>query len=1670
MTMKTKLAFCLCLLAFCFTVSAQTEKPLRVFIRAGVKTHGPGAHDGPRFLADWPPMLRARGMVVDGAIGFPTGAQLDATDVMVMYTAEGGTITPDQRAELDKFLKRGGGLVVIHDSVCGTDPQWFKTVIGGAWEHGHSKWYEGKVGLYFVDHDHPITRGLSNFEFDDEIYWDLHMMPEARVLATSFHSVFNIAPQMWVYEKDNYRAFVCVPGHNYTSFNLPHFRALILRGIAWAGKLPADRFVNAEELASLAYPEGGPTAPAKAAEKIVVHPEFKINLVAAEPLIEKPISLDWDASGRLWVAETVEYPNGRRINPADDAIAVWRQRDPQNFHGEFENRPARDRISILEDTNGDGVMDKKTVFFDGLELVTSLVLYRDGVIVSQAPDIYWLRDTHGAGKADQKVVLYTGFGTMDAHAVISNLRWGMDGWIYATVGYSRGDIWSGDHKKHFGKITDGVIRFRPDGSAIEEVCAKGSNTWGMDFAWDDELFFSQANGNHVDHVVMPEAALARGRVGSTPSYKVIEDHNRSFPILQSKEQAYLQIDNVGGFTAASGACLYTGGAWPEKYNYSYFVAEPTVNLVHQDFITPDGVSYVARKEREEEFVAGTDLWFRPIHQRVGPDGALYILDFYNQAVVHNDTRGPKHGANNAAVRPDRDHYFGRIWRVQHKDAKTLPVVRLGSGVPRRIEAAFTHPNGWVRMTALRLLIEEGGAGQVGTLEKLTTATNQPTYGRLTALWALHDVGKLSRRHLLLAINDADPVIRKNALRMVAESGQPTDPDFQKAVRARIHDDNPRARLQALIALGVLPTDPGTARALVEAYPDLKDPWLESAVVGAAAQAPLAYLEAAFASPTPDALKSLVTPLATQIAAQPDPELAARAVVLIASRPAGTDDLKAIVLENLARSANPGVAPKWTPELQGAFRALLASPRESLAALPLAARWDQSAALAPEIKERLAQIMAQLTADGQPDAERERVAAAMLGARQLSADIVPAIVRLLGGGRSLALQRRIVEMLGALPDAGIGAQLVARYPQLPPETQAVAFTQLLRRTEWSMALLQAIESHAIDLATLGPVSIHQLRANDNPDVAARANRIIDQLRGPAIKAKDDLLAKFTPAVVQPGDAAHGKQMFLQNCAVCHRFRGEGKDLAPDLTGMGAHGPAELLIHVLDPNRFVEANYYAYSVETKDGQNFDGIVARDNRNGVVLRNAAGDTEIKREDIKSMRSTGLSLMPEGFEALGGENLRDILAFLCAGENKYRLLDLSQASTVDSSKGIYRRRELVNDTLKFRRFGLVKVGDVPFEILSPTKTPTGRNLVVLKGGMELGKTHPQRVEIKTNVKAAKLHFLGGVGGWAWPCCGDQKNENLPVAKVTVHFADNQEEELVFRNGVEFADFNCHDDVPGSQPAGDLVASGQVRWFTKALKHAGTVDRLTLESYDNAVAPTFVAITAETGDAGNAGDVVSIQADSGAIKALIVGGGTSHDFNRWFNEKDVATLQEVGHADVHYTDKPGEVEPSLKGLDVLYLSTNQAMKDPALRQGIFDFANAGHGLLLVHPALWYNWNDWPEYNRTLVGGGAHGHDKFGEFEVTVNEPGNPLMAGVPGTFRISDELYHFEPDAQGSAIHVLATGKNLETGKTWPVVWVTEHPKARIVCITLGHDGKAHDLPAYQAILKNSLRWAARK
>jgi type 1 glutamine amidotransferase len=253
-----KTLICPLVLAVVTACPALADEPLRIFIRAGVKTHGPGAHDHPRFLEDWRKLLNERGAKADGALEFPDAEQLDNADVIVFYAANAGNVNPEQRKLLEAFRARGGGLVFIHDAVCGDDAHWFKGVTGGAWEHGHSKWYEGPISLNFTDAEHPVTAGAVDFKMDDEIYWNLHMAPGAKILARTDSEKAPESPQLWSFEEGSSRTFTAIPGHWHSTFSLPHYKAILLRGIAWAGKREVDLLTTPDEVAAMAHPVESP--------------------------------------------------------------------------------------------------------------------------------------------------------------------------------------------------------------------------------------------------------------------------------------------------------------------------------------------------------------------------------------------------------------------------------------------------------------------------------------------------------------------------------------------------------------------------------------------------------------------------------------------------------------------------------------------------------------------------------------------------------------------------------------------------------------------------------------------------------------------------------------------------------------------------------------------------------------------------------------------------------------------------------------------------------------------------------------------------------------------------------------------------------------------------------------------------------------------------------------------------------------------------------------------------------------------------------------------------------------------------------------------------------------------------------------------------------------------
>ena len=1597
-----------------------------------------------------PPMF-VQAEALEGAtpkMAFPSAAELSSSKVILLSGGE--RWSDDQRRQIETFVENGGGVVLLHDAITAS-----------GWVKGETVRWSGTVPLFFTPpgREHPLTKGISCFDIEDEMIHGLEVAAGDHVLTTTWSPnrkhlkgtvpqpyVYGVSPVVWTDNRGKGRVVYFVPGKRPETRSHPAIRTMLRRSLLWAaGEEKVDELSTKDDLAALVYPPGGPLSPQKSIESLKVHPDFNADLVASEPLISKPLNLDWDEKGRLWVIESVEYPEGKRGGGPESMHTLW-QRETKLDKPAAVNRPGRDTVSWLEDKNGDGVMDTKHVFADDLDLATSFCFYKDGVIVAQPPHILFLSDTDKDGKADKRETLYTGLGTFDTHAVLNNLRWGLDGWVYATQGYSSSPkVTSGDGKTDFGGLGSGIVRFKPDGSKIEMVSAKSGNCWGIDLTADGEMFFTQpTSGDLVMHVPVTDRLMAEGGIGNQPSWQVMVHLRPVKPMMSWEEIVENQPNDViGSFTAACGCAVYEGGAWPDPWRLGYFTCEPTVHIVHHEALSPDGVTYKADMIRDEEFSATRDFWSRQIDTRIGPDGQLYVIDFYNQAILHNDPRGPIHLWNHQAARPDRDHFFGRIQRYGHKQSKALPKADLTT-LDGRI-AALGHPNREVRFRAQRLIEEDDVKAAAAKLK------DAKGVAKIHSMWIRAAAGVLEENEHIAALDDADPSIRVTAGRVIGAHPQLATRKVVDAIGTRLaKEKEPRVRLQWLAGLpleAVLSPD-----ALASVPTD--DRWTLAAVARSSKHAPAAVLAKSLAAPDPARHSGLVRLLFD--AGRKDADQLAGMLAALE----GSEEMAVACLNSLYQGDLP-----LNARLDQALGALASrgSPKVRAAALPLAAKsWK-----ADQVDGTVAELLKAAGSD-------EQVLVSLAALPAYPKKLANALAA--GAAKSGAVRDAI-----AASDSPDGAKLlITSLPSLAAQDKAKVLESLLGEPASAIALVDALDSGEMTLAVVGTTVLPRLADHPDAKVKDHAAPLMKKLRGSS-EAKDAIIARLLPEVSKPGNAEAGKQLFA-SCAACHKYRDQGALIGPVLEGIGVHGVETLLTHIVDPNREVEPSYHVWNITTTDGRTLSGFVSRETAGSLFVKNAAGETEVPRNTIANRSNTGKSLMPEGYEGLGAESLRDLIAYLRSGEQRFHAVSFGKAATADGSRGVYLSPDIPGDRVGIKRYGLVEERGVPFQLPDPLTTPGGKNVIVLKGGMEdraVSRTMPERVEVPVNAAAGRLHLLGGVAGWGFPVM----REKDPLVTIAVHYAGGGVEEIALRNGVEFADHAGRIDVPGSAWA-DLVSHGQMRYLWRDLKKRdGVIEKLVLTSGNKVAAPMIAAITLE--GASSDGKLAAPPVDGGPeeqstaslpatkekTRVLLAGGGGSHDFPAWFDREDQSILREAGCVTL-YTSDPRNAAEELARTDVFLFSSNDPayVKSPEFQRAFGSYVADGGGLVLLHPATWYNFADWPAFNATFVGGGAKAHDPLGEFGLLVTKPDHPVVAGLQREFKLRDELYQVNLEPGVKAQVLVETSVSGQTGKRHPAVWIVEHPKSRVVCIAPGHDGATHREANFRKLLANAVKWAGGK
>ena len=786
-------------------------------------------------------------------------------DALVLY-GNHRTLTADQERALLGFVESGRGLVAIHSaSDMFSGSQRYVSLIGAQFQrHG-----EGEFTAEIVRPDHPVVAGLRPFATWDETYVHTRHNAANRTVLMERVDAQGREPWTWVRTEGKGRVFYTAYGHDRRTWSNPGFQQLIQQGIVWAIEEPARQAWRQLKMPEVEYVAGFnvpnyenrdpapryqlPFTPAESMKFIQVPAEFRLELFASEPDIVKPITFTFDERGRLWLIEAIDYPN--RV---------------------LKGAPGSDRIKILEDTNGDGRADRFTVFAEHLNLASSLVFANGGVIVAAAPHFLFLKDTNGDDKADTREILSTGWGTQDSHAGPSNLQYGPDNFIWGVVGYSGYDGEMNGRRMRFGQ---GAYRFRPDGTSFEYVTGSTNNTWGLGFSETFDVFGSTANNDPSFYVAIPNRYFEG--VEGLPSGRA------SGPGYQSAAQFYAahhltpyirQVDVHGGYTAAAGHHLYTARAFPRKYwNRIALITEPTAHLIGQGIVEGRGAGFVTRDGWN--LLAGAEEWVAPVHAQAGPDGSVWVADWYNFIAQHNPTPpGYSNGPGNAYETSMRDRDRGRIYRVVYKDAPAARKTSLSRSDPAGLVAALASDNMLWRLHAQRLLVERRQKDVLPRLLALVRDTSTDPIGTnggaLHALWTLHGLGELEQpagdayTAAVEALKHPAAGVRKAAAMVL-----PRGPESARAVLGAglLADPDLHTRLAAILTLADMPPASEVGQALYTASQEAVnygDRWLSRALFIAATRHKARFLTEYRADP--NAVPASALPVALRLGAtRPD---------------------------------------------------------------------------------------------------------------------------------------------------------------------------------------------------------------------------------------------------------------------------------------------------------------------------------------------------------------------------------------------------------------------------------------------------------------------------------------------------------------------------------------------------------------------------------------------------------------------------------------------------------------------------------------------------------------------------------------------------------------------------------------------------------------------------------
>jgi hypothetical protein len=1457
------------------SLHAQESKPIKVLFLGDNGHHRPAER-----FRQLQPVLAKRGidLTYTDKMEALDPKLLSSYDALILY-ANTTQINPGQEKALLSFVEGGKGFIPIHcASYCFLNSPKYVDLVGAQFlKHG-----TGTVRTSIAVPDHPVMQGFGGFESWDETYVHTRHNPKDRTVLEYRDENGQKEPWTWVRMQGNGRVFYTAWGHDHRTWGNPGFQNLIERGIRWAaghkpglaGEFRADppfpipemtpkrtdvkpfeyvdvgkkipNYTPSRQWGVQGEPFSKMQVPLPAEESLkhfVVPKGFRVELFASEANFGggKPICMNWDERGRLWVALTYDYPN--ELRPAGQG---------------------RDRLVICEDTNGDSKADKTTVFAEQLSIPTSLTFAQGGVVVFDGNQTLFLKDTSGDDVADVRQVLFGRWSQNDTHGGPSNMQYGLDNWIWAMQGYNDSRLTVGGETHRFRQ---GFFRFKlapglkENEAKLEFIRSTDNNTWGLGISEEGIIFGSTANRNPSVYMPIPNRYYEEVR-GWTPALmlRIIADTHLFKPITDRVRQ----VDQHGGYTAAAGHALYTARNYPKEYwNRVAFVAEPTGHLVGTFILRAEGSNF--RSNNPFNLLASDDEWSAPIMAEVGPDGNVWVIDWYNFIVQHNPTPQGFQTGRGAAYESDlRDKKHGRVYRIvyegnRNQESGNPKGFSLAEATPEKLVQTLKHENLFWRRHAQRLLVERGKQDVVPALCELIRDGRVDeiglNVGAIHALWTLHGLGALEGpfpdvfrpddpsalvKEVLFgySLRHVSAGVRRNAVQVLPKTPLGTAAIFDQRL---LHDDDAQVRLMAFLALADRPPTVEAGEQIVAALSEprnLNDRWIPDAATCAAAKNDRHFLRAVAERESP---ASGLLPVATIVAehyARGTPLDSIRGIIgrLTNADPRAADAIVAGLARGWPKSAAPQVNEQLEADLEALASRLPPERRGQL--IKLAIAWGS-----PRFEKQAAEVFKALVTQVQDDSLKPeaRLAAAQELATQRGSDrdTVKTLLNIITPRTSPELAAGILQALRLSDAAEVGPLVLERLPGLTPAARSLGLGLLLSRPEWTRTLLDGAEKGTVQLADLALDQKQALAEHPDRFIRRRAQELLR--RGGALPSADrqKVLDELLPIVREKGDPTAGKLVFKNQCAKCHVHGGEGERIGPDLTGMATHPKEEMLLNIIDPSRNVEGNFRVYAVATTSGRVLTGMLAAESRTAIELFDAEGKKQtLLREDIEELRASPKSLMPDGFEKqVSRKDLTDLLEFL-AQRGKYLPLPLDKVATAMSTRGMFYNADAPVERLIFDDWKPKTFAEIPFHLVDPQNDRVS-NVILLYGpqGSQPPKM-PKSVVLPCNAPAKAIHLLSGVSGWGFPY-----SERGSVSLIVrLHYDDGKTEDHPLKNGEHFADYIRRVDVPESKFAFNLRGR-QIRYLAIHPGRADKIKQIEFVKGPDDTAPVIMAVTLEGGE-----------------------------------------------------------------------------------------------------------------------------------------------------------------------------------------------------------------------------------